>query len=128
MGTLLPGTRGKLTQVHNRRNNFLENQDKMLSFKSLVLVALATVVTAHTGNTPHAHPHSNANPEGSFFRRQQCSNYQTTKMYNQKFIEKMTTLPKGWIMRMSNGALDTCQRLQFHRRQRLRYLLLRRGQ
>jgi len=25
----------------------------------------------------------------------------------------MTTLPKGWIMRMSNGALDTCQRLQF---------------
>merc|ERR1711931_507601 len=113
MGTLLPGTRGKLTQVHNRRNNFLENQDKMLSFKSLVLVALATVVTAHTGKTHHAHPHSNANPEGSFFRRQQCSNYQTTKMYNQKFIEKMTTLPKGWIMRMSNGALDTCQRLQF---------------
>jgi len=113
MGTLLPGTRGKLTQVHNWRNNFLENRDKMLSFKSLVLVALATVVTAHTGKTPHAHPHSNANPEGSFFRRQQCSNYQTTKMYNQKFIEKMTTLPKGWIMRMSNGALDTCQRLQF---------------
>jgi len=113
MGTLLPGTRGKLTQVHNRRNNFLENRDKMLSFKSLVLVALATVVTAHTGKTHHAHPHSNANPEGSFFRRQQCSNYQTTKMYNQKFIEKMTTLPKGWIMRMSNGALDTCQRLQF---------------
>merc|ERR1711970_264192 len=113
MGTLLPGTRGKLTQVHNRRNNFLENQDKMLSFKSLVLVALATVVTAHTGKTHHAHPHSNANPEGSFYRRQQCSNYQTTKMYNQKFIEKMTTLPKGWIMRMSNGALDTCQRLQF---------------
>jgi len=44
---------------------------------------------------------------------QRCSNYQTTADFDETYIETMKNLQGGYIVRMSNGAKDPCQRLQF---------------
>jgi len=42
-----------------------------------------------------------------------CSNYQTSRDFTQDFVDKMRTSPGGYLVRLSNGAQDQCQRLQF---------------
>jgi len=42
-----------------------------------------------------------------------CPNYQTTVNFTQKFADQMQKRAGGYIVRLSNGATDACQRLQF---------------
>jgi len=42
-----------------------------------------------------------------------CSNYQTAREFTDDYIEKMRATPGGFIVRLTNGAQDQCQRLQF---------------
>jgi len=49
---------------------------------------------------------------GQFLSYQSSNQYQTTPEFNEEYVKYMRNVSEGWVVRMSNGAIEDCQKFQ----------------